>query len=43
MTVIRSLATLGLIGTLAFASAAFAALKVGATAPDFSAPAYLAG
>ena len=43
MTVIRSLATLGLIGTLAFASTAIAALKVGATAPEFSAPAYLAG
>ena len=29
--------------TLAVASSAFAALKVGARAPDFSAPAYLAG
>lgn len=43
MTVIRRLATLGLIGTLAFASSAVAALKVGTTAPEFSAPAYLAG
>lgn len=43
MTVIRSLATLGLIGTLAFASTAIAALKVGSKAPEFSAPAYLAG
>ncbi|MFS8137279.1 MAG: peroxiredoxin [Thermomonas sp.] len=43
MTFSRSLATLGLISTLAFASTAFAALKVGSKAPDFSAPAYLAG
>ena len=43
MTVKRSLATLGLIGTLALASTAIAALKVGAKAPEFSAPAYLAG
>lgn len=43
MTMIRSLATLALIGTLAFASTAIAALKVGTKAPDFSAPAYLAG
>ncbi|MGV8943665.1 peroxiredoxin [Thermomonas sp.] len=43
MTVIRSLATIGLIGTLALASTAIAALKVGAKAPEFSAPAYLAG
>ena len=43
MISIRSLATLALIGTLAFASTAVAALKVGSKAPDFSAPAYLAG
>jgi peroxiredoxin Q/BCP len=43
MSLIRKLATLGLIGTVAFASTAIAALKVGAKAPDFSAPAYLAG
>ncbi len=43
MTVIRSLAALGLVVSLAFASTAVAALKVGAKAPDFSAPAYLAG
>ncbi|MEO6103308.1 MAG: peroxiredoxin [Pseudoxanthomonas sp.] len=43
MILTRSLATLGLIGTLVFAPAAIAALKVGAKAPDFSAPAYLAG
>ena len=43
MTFKRSLATLGLIGSLAFASTAVAALKVGTKAPEFSAPAYLAG
>lgn len=43
MTLIRSLTTLGLLSALAFASTASAALKVGSTAPDFSAPAYLAG
>ena len=43
MTVIRKLATLGLIGSLAFGSTAIAALKVGSKAPVFSAPAYLAG
>lgn len=43
MTIKRNLATLGLIGTLAFASTAIAALKEGAKAPEFSAPAYLAG
>lgn len=43
MITIRNLSMLGLIGTLAFASTAFAALKVGTKAPDFSAPAYLAG
>jgi peroxiredoxin len=43
MNLTRSLATLGLIGTLAFVPTAIAALKVGARAPDFTAPAYLAG
>jgi peroxiredoxin len=37
------LAALGLVGTLAIASTASAALKNGAKAPAFSAPAYLAG
>ncbi|MBB6188688.1 peroxiredoxin [Rhodanobacter sp. MP7CTX1] len=36
-------AAITLVGTAAFASPAFAALKVGTQAPDFSAPAYLAG
>lgn len=36
-------AALGLVAALTLASPAFAALKVGARAPDFSAPAYLAG
>lgn len=36
-------ATLVIAATLAFAAPSFAALKVGAPAPDFSAPAYLAG
>jgi peroxiredoxin len=36
-------ATTVAIGIAALAAPAFAALKVGATAPDFSAPAYLAG
>ncbi|MCJ0824557.1 peroxiredoxin [Luteimonas sp. 50] len=37
------LAVLAAAGALALALPAFAALKVGAPAPDFSAPAYLAG
>ncbi|QSX77870.1 peroxiredoxin [Agrilutibacter solisilvae] len=37
------LGLIGLIGTLALAAPSLAALKVGAQAPDFSAPAYLAG
>jgi peroxiredoxin len=37
------LALLALVGTATLASPAFAALKEGAQAPDFSAPAYLAG
>jgi peroxiredoxin len=36
-------ATLTLVAALAFAAPSFAALKTGETAPDFSAPAYLAG
>ncbi len=36
-------ATLVLVTALAFAAPSFAALKVGAPAPDFNAPAYLAG
>jgi peroxiredoxin Q/BCP len=43
MNFTRSLVTLGLITTMTFASTAVAALKVGTKAPDFSAPAYLAG
>lgn len=37
------LAALAVVGTAVLASPSFAALKVGAHAPDFSAPAYLAG
>ena len=37
------LAALALVATATLASPAFAALKVGAQAPDFTAPAYLAG
>jgi peroxiredoxin len=37
------LAALAIAGTVALASPSFAALKVGTHAPDFSAPAYLAG
>src|SRR4249919_4402959 len=37
------LAAVGMIGTIAFAAPALAALKPGTQAPDFSAPAYLAG
>ena len=36
-------AVLAIAGTIALASPSFAALKVGSHAPDFSAPAYLAG
>jgi len=43
MKVPFKVATLGVTAVLALASPAFAALKVGAKAPDFSAPAYLAG
>lgn len=37
------LAAIAVVSTAALAAPAFAALKVGARAPDFSAPAYLAG
>ena len=37
------LAVAGVAGALSLTSASFAALKVGDKAPDFSAPAYLAG
>ncbi len=37
------LAAVGMIGTIAFAAPALAALKPGTQAPDFNAPAYLAG
>jgi peroxiredoxin Q/BCP len=43
MKALITLATLGVTAALAFASPALAALKVGAKAPEFSAPAYLAG
>jgi peroxiredoxin len=42
-TKLPKLAALALAGTVAMAPPAFAALKVGTHAPDFSAPAYLAG
>jgi peroxiredoxin Q/BCP len=38
-----ALAVVGVLGTAVLASTAFAELKVGTRAPDFSAPAYLAG
>jgi peroxiredoxin len=40
---LRTSAALALLGAAAFAAPALAALKTGAPAPDFSAPAYLAG
>jgi peroxiredoxin len=43
MKYLSKFAALALIGTAALASPAFAALKEGTQAPDFSAPAYLAG
>ena len=43
MKTLLKLAALAVVGTVALASPSFAALKVGAKAPDFSAPAYLAG
>ena len=43
MKPLLKLATIGVVSALSFASSSFAALKVGAKAPDFSAPAFLAG
>lgn len=43
MKPLLKLAAIGVVGAFAFASASFAALKVGDKAPDFTAPAYLAG
>lgn len=43
MNHLSKLVVAGVIGIIAFASPSLAALKVGAKAPDFSAPAYLAG
>lgn len=43
MKTLLKLATLGLVGAAGLASPCFAALKVGAKAPAFTAPAYLAG
>jgi peroxiredoxin len=43
MKPLLKLAALAIVGTIALASPSFAALKVGAKAPDFSASAYLAG
>lgn len=43
MKPLMKLATLALVATATLASPAFAALKEGTQAPDFSAPAYLAG
>jgi peroxiredoxin len=42
-TLITTAAAIAAIGTAALATSAFAELKVGAKAPDFTAPAYLAG
>lgn len=42
-TRLPKIAVLAIAGAVALASPSFAALKVGAAAPDFSAPAYLAG
>jgi peroxiredoxin len=43
MKTLLKLAALAIVATVALASPSFAALKVGAKAPDFSASAYLAG
>jgi len=43
MKTLLNLAAISIFGALALASPAFAALNVGAQAPDFTAPAYLAG
>ena len=40
---LRKLTAFAIVGTVAIAPPSFAALKVGSHAPDFSAPAYLAG
>jgi peroxiredoxin len=42
MKVLLKLATIAIVATAAVASPSFAALSVGAAAPDFTAPAYLA-
>ena len=43
MKLLSKSAVIAAVGALSFASASFAALKAGDKAPDFSAPAYLAG
>ena len=43
MNALLKFAAFALVGTATLASPAFAALKEGSQAPDFSAPAYLAG
>src|SRR6476619_3474588 len=43
MKTLLKFAAIGIVGALAVAAPSFAALKVGATAPDFTASAYLAG
>ena len=43
MKQLLKVATLAIVGTFGLAAPSLAALKVGAHAPDFSAPAYLAG
>jgi peroxiredoxin Q/BCP len=43
MNSLLKLAAVAVVGTVTLASPSFAALKVGAQAPEFSAPAYLAG
>ena len=43
MNSLLKLSAAGFIAAVAFAAPSFAALKAGAKAPDFSAPAYLAG
>ena len=43
MNNLLKLAAIGIVGAMAMATPSFAALKVGTRAPDFTAPAYLAG
>jgi peroxiredoxin len=43
MKTLLKFAAIGVVGTLALASPTFAALTVGTKAPDFTAPAFLAG